>query len=76
MPVTFVFVPIPAGVLLYLVTSNIFQIIQTVVINKQLDKEDEAKKAEKQIKSTKDKTDTKSNIIEVQDVKELDDKEK
>ena len=74
--VTFVFVPIPAGVLLYLVTSNIFQIIQTVVINKQLDKEDEAKKAEKQIKSTKDKTDTKSNIIEVQDVKELDDKEK
>ncbi len=34
---TFLFIPIPAGVLLYLVTSNIFQIIQTVIINKQLD---------------------------------------
>lgn len=43
--VTFLFVPIPAGVLLYLVTSNIFQIIQTVIINKQLEKEDENKKA-------------------------------
>ena len=38
--VTFLFVPIPAGVLLYLVTSNIFQIIQTVIINKQLEKEE------------------------------------
>ncbi len=37
---TFLFVPIPAGVLLYLVTSNIFQIVQTVIINKQLEKED------------------------------------
>lgn len=42
--VTFLFVPIPAGVLLYLVTSNIFQIIQTIIINKQLEKEDEIKK--------------------------------
>ncbi len=42
--VTFLFVPIPAGVLLYLVTSNIFQIVQTVIINKQLEKEDENKK--------------------------------
>lgn len=42
--VTFLFVPIPAGVLLYLVTSNIFQIVQTVIINKQLEKEDGAKK--------------------------------
>ena len=38
--VTFVFVPIPAGVLLYLVTSNVFQIIQTVIINKQIEKEE------------------------------------
>ncbi len=38
---TFAFVPIPAGVLLYLVTSNVFQIAQTVIINKQLEKEDE-----------------------------------
>lgn len=41
--VTFVFIPIPAGVLLYLVTSNVFQIVQTIIINKELDLE-EAKK--------------------------------
>lgn len=43
---TFVFIPIPAGALLYLVTSNIFQIVQTIVINKQLEIE-EAKKTSK-----------------------------
>ncbi len=43
--ITFVFVPIPAGVLLYLVTSNIFQIIQTVIINKQLESEDKTTKS-------------------------------
>lgn len=37
---TFVIIPIPAGALLYLVTSNIFQIAQTVIINKQLELED------------------------------------
>ena len=36
---TFVFIPIPAGVLLYLISSNIIQVVQTVVINKQLDAE-------------------------------------
>lgn len=41
---TFVIIPIPAGVLLYLITSNIIQIIQTVVINKQIDMEQEKKK--------------------------------
>ncbi len=41
---TFVIIPIPAGVLLYLITSNIIQIIQTVVINKQIDAEEERKK--------------------------------
>ncbi len=40
---TFVLIPIPAGALLYLVTSNIFQIGQTVVINKQLEIEEKAK---------------------------------
>ncbi len=34
---TFVLIPIPAGVLLYLISSNIVQIIQTVLINKQLE---------------------------------------
>jgi len=37
---TFLFIPIPAGVLLYLVTSNVFQIAQTAIINKQLDAEE------------------------------------
>lgn len=41
---TFVFIPIPAGVLLYLIASNVIQVVQTVVINKQLEKEDEKKK--------------------------------
>lgn len=41
---TFVFIPIPAGVLLYLISSNVIQVVQTVVINKQLEKEDEKKK--------------------------------
>lgn len=36
---TFIIIPIPAGVLLYLVTSNIIQIIQTVIVNKQIDME-------------------------------------
>ena len=36
----FFFIPIPAGVLLYLVVSNIVQIIQTVIINKQLETAD------------------------------------
>ena len=43
---TFVIIPIPAGVLLYLIASNCFQVIQTIIINKQLEAED-AKKAEK-----------------------------
>ena len=38
---TFFFVPIPAGVLLYLVVSNLFQIGQTFIINKQLDAAEE-----------------------------------
>ena len=36
---TFIIIPIPAGVLLYLITSNIIQIIQSVIINKQIDNE-------------------------------------
>ena len=41
---TFIIIPIPAGVLLYLITSNIIQIAQTVMINKQIDKEMAKKK--------------------------------
>ena len=42
---TFIIIPIPAGVFLYLVTSNIIQILQTIIVNKQIDLE-EAKKHE------------------------------
>ena len=42
---TFVIIPIPAGVLLYLISSNVFQVIQTMVINKQLEAEDAKKEA-------------------------------
>ena len=41
---TFVIVPIPAGVFIYLIVSNIVQVLQTVIINKQLEREDAAKK--------------------------------
>lgn len=41
---TFVIIPIPAGVLLYLVTSNLIQIAQTVIVNKQMDMEEAKKK--------------------------------
>ena len=44
---TFVFIPIPAGALLYLVTSNVFQIAQTVIINKQLEFEENKKNNDK-----------------------------
>lgn len=43
---TFVIIPIPAGVLLYLISSNCFQVLQTIIINKQLEAED-AKKSQK-----------------------------
>lgn len=46
----FIFFPIPAGVLLYLIASNIIQVIQSVSVNKALDKEElEAKKQKEQI---------------------------
>ena len=54
---TFVFIPIPAGALLYLVTSNIFQIVQTVVISKQIELEEKIKQKE---------NDTKAGIIDVE----------
>lgn len=41
---TFIFIPIPAGVLLYLISSNVIQVVQTIVINKQLEVEEAHKK--------------------------------
>ena len=46
---TFIFIPIPAGALLYLVTSNIFQIFQTLIINKQLEFEENKKKQDNNV---------------------------
>ncbi len=63
----FVFIPIPAGVLLYLVTSNLFQIAQTVIINKQLDEEKEKKLAPNETDETGAKV---IKAKEVKDVKE------
>jgi YidC/Oxa1 family membrane protein insertase len=42
---TFVIIPIPAGVLIYLVASNFLQIAQTVIVNKKMDAEDAKKSA-------------------------------
>ncbi len=52
----FIIAPIPAGVLLYLVVSNIFQIIQTIVINKQLELEDNTKQNAKNVDLSNAKT--------------------
>lgn len=41
---TFVIIPIPAGVFIYLIVSNVVQVLQTVLINKQIDMEEAAKK--------------------------------
>lgn len=37
---TFIFIPIPAGVLLYMIVSNVIQVGQTMIINKQIEKEE------------------------------------
>ena len=42
---TFLMFPIPAGVFVYLISSNCFQVIQTIIINKQLELEDTKKTA-------------------------------
>ena len=42
---TFIMIPIPAGVFIYLIVSNIVQVIQTVIVNKQIDAEEAANKA-------------------------------
>ncbi len=44
----FIFFPIPAGVLLYLIVSNVIQVIQSVSVNKMLDKEEEKAKMQKE----------------------------
>lgn len=41
----FIFVPIPAGVFLYMITSNVIQVLQTIIIDKQLEAEGNKKPA-------------------------------
>ncbi len=69
---TFIFIPIPAGVLLYLVSSNIIQVAQTVIINKQLEEEDKLKKSSK--------VETSDNLnarkVEAKEVKNVEDEQK
>ena len=75
---TFIFIPIPAGALLYLVTSNIFQIVQTVVINKQLEFEENHKNDTKPV--SEDVVDAKvieAEVVETKnDDKKSEDKDK
>lgn len=63
---TFVFIPVPAGVLLYLISSNVIQIVQTVIINKQLDVEEQKKK--QKIDDDAVKTAKKVETKEVKDI--------
>ena len=67
---TFLFIPIPAGVLLYLITSNVIQVGQTLIINKQLDAEVEAKKNKKVLSSDDPMPDAKK--VEAKEVKNVD----
>ncbi len=64
---TFLFIPIPAGVLLYLIASNVIQIAQTVIINKQLDNE-EANKKNKKI----DESVSNAKKVEAKEIKNVD----
>ena len=43
---TFVMIPIPAGVFIYLIVSNIVQLVQTIIVNRQIDLEEEKKSSE------------------------------
>lgn len=74
--VTFVFIPIPAGVLLYLVTSNIVQIVQTVMINKHLEAQDLAKKSADSIEKADVEVEVKgAKTIKAKEVKDVAKKE-
>ena len=64
---TFLFIPIPAGVLLYLIASNIIQVAQTLVINKQLEIEDDKKKNKKILSEKDDLPETKK--VEAKEIK-------
>lgn len=66
----FLFIPIPAGVLLYLIASNAIQVGQTLIINKQLDEEENKKKNKKVLSSDEDLPDTKK--VKAKEIKNTD----
>ncbi len=67
---TFLFIPIPAGVLLYLIASNIIQVGQTLIINKQLDNE--------QIKKNNNSVEMSTNTkkVKAKEIKNIDSESK
>lgn len=69
---TFIFIPIPAGVLLYLISSNLIQVAQTIIINKQLDVEEAKAKAAKASKID----DLKARKVEAKEVKTIEEEKK
>ncbi len=69
---TFIFIPIPAGVLLYLISSNLIQVLQTVIINKQLDMEQERKTGVK----TASEDDLSARKAEVKEIKTIEEETK
>ena len=72
---TFLFIPIPAGVLLYLISSNIIQVFQTMIINKQLDMETEQQKLAKGTVSDETPLNTKKvKAKEIKNIEKEDDK--
>lgn len=67
---TFLFIPIPAGVLLYLIASNVIQVGQTIIINKQIDIENE-KKAQAKKTMIDDSDVLASKKVEAKEVKNI-----
>ncbi len=66
---TFLFIPIPAGVLLYLIASNVIQVAQTVIINKQLEIEADKKIRKKVFSEDSELPNTKK--VEAKEVKNI-----
>ncbi len=67
---TFLFIPIPAGVLLYLIASNVIQVAQTLIINKQLDVEEE-RKHKSGVVSAQDSSASSAKKVEAKEIKNI-----
>ncbi len=67
---SFLFIPIPAGVLLYLIASNVVMVFQTVIINKQIDMEEIESKDKKVLVDDSSVKDAKQ--VKAKEIKNLD----